>query len=488
MLDRVNIEYLQPEKGRGATKAVGGRLRLYHPKIVTFSRVADAATIGFSLWLLLFLFNAHDPSVSYSFLGICAIGLFFFFARVYDLYRSWRGASMRREAARVWLAWLGVVLGLLLIAYVGKTSEEYSRRVILSWFALTPLLLTLWRVAMQFVVGFMRERGINTRSVAIVGARDLGAEVARTILESPWMGMHPIGFFDDRKPAGSRPLAHEPVQVIGDLDTLVKRAGEGKVDLIYIALPLRAEDRIRQLLTRLSDTTSSVYVVPDLFVSDLMNASWSSIGDLPIVGIFETPFYGVGGWLKRLEDIVLASVILFIVAIPMALIALGTKLSSPGPVIFKQHRYGLRGNCIEVWKFRTMRACEDGNKVEQAHRYDSRVTPFGAFLRRTSLDELPQFFNVLQGDMSIVGPRPHAVVHNEQYRKLINGYMLRHKVKPGITGLAQVSGWRGETDTLEKMQRRVEYDLAYIRNWSLVLDLKIIFLTMLRGFVGKNAY
>ncbi len=487
MLDKVNADYLSPKKTDSAIKLAGGLVRPFNSRIAIFSKVVDAVTIGFSLWLVMAI-SGQGLSSEFSFVVACAIGLFYFFARVYNLYRSWRGSAMREEVTRLWLAWFGTTLGLLAFAYITKTSEEYSRRVILSWFVLTPLLLTLWRGVMQIVAGFMRERGINTRNVAIVGARDLGAEVARIILESPWMGMCPIGFFDDRKPTGSRPLAQEPVQVIGTLDTLVKMTREGKVDLIYIALPLRAEERIRHLLTKLSDTTASVYIVPDIFVSDLMNANWSNIGDLPTVGVFETPFYGVDGWLKRAEDFVLASVILSIVAIPMALIALGIKLSSPGPAIFKQRRYGLHGNYFEVWKFRTMNVSEDGGEVQQARRSDNRVTAFGAFLRKTSLDELPQFINVLQGSMSIVGPRPHAVVHNEQYRKLINGYMLRHKVKPGITGLAQVNGWRGETDTLDKMQRRVEYDLDYIRNWSLWLDLKIIFLTMFRGFVGKNAY
>jgi putative colanic acid biosynthesis UDP-glucose lipid carrier transferase len=229
-------------------------------------------------------------------------------------------------------------------------------------------------------------------------------------------------------------------------------------------------------------------MVPDFFMFDLLNASWGNVGDLPVVSISETPFYGVDGVVKRVEDIVIAGAILLLVAIPMIAIAIGVKLSSPGPIIFRQHRYGLRGNKIEVWKFRTMRALENGTTVIQAQKDDPRVTPFGALLRRTSLDELPQLINVLQGRMSLVGPRPHAVVHNEQYRKLIDRYMLRHKVKPGITGWAQINGWRGETDTLDKMQKRVEYDLAYIHNWSLWLDLKIIFLTVFRVLRDKQAY
>jgi putative colanic acid biosynthesis UDP-glucose lipid carrier transferase len=225
--------------------------------------------------------------------------------------------------------------------------------------------------------------------------------------------------------------------------------------------------------------------VPDFFIFDLLNASWGNIGDLPVVSISETPFYGVDGLVKRLEDLVLSTIILSLIAIPMALIAIGVKLSSPGPLIFRQTRYGLNGQKIEVWKFRTMTVCEDGPVVVQARPDDPRITRFGAFLRRFSLDELPQFLNVMQGHMSIVGPRPYAIAHNEQYRKLISRFMLRHKVKPGITGLAQVRGWRGAIDSIDQMQEKVNYDLAYIHNWSLWLDLKIIVRTAFGAFFSR---
>jgi putative colanic acid biosynthesis UDP-glucose lipid carrier transferase len=229
-------------------------------------------------------------------------------------------------------------------------------------------------------------------------------------------------------------------------------------------------------------------MVPDLFVFDLFHANWSSVAGMPVVSVYEDPFFGIEGGIKRLEDVLLGSLILLMVSPLMLLIALGVKLTSPGPVLFKQRRYGLNGQVVEVWKFRSMTVCDDGDRVVQAKKNDARVTPFGAFLRRTSLDELPQFINVLQGQMSIVGPRPHAVAHNEEYRNMIQGYMLRHKVKPGITGWAQVNGWRGETDTLDKMQSRVDCDLAYVRNWSLWLDIKIIIKTVFKGFVGNNVY
>ena len=456
-------------------------------KLATVTRVMDAVLVGFSLWAIATLHEVRWQE-QYAVALAFSVGLFVFFAQFHDLYRSWRGAPLWQEGIRLWWAWLGVVLGLLFLAYATKTSSDYSRRVMLTWFVVTPVLLTIWRSGLHLVVGFLRQHGINTRTVAIVGARDLGAQLARTILDAPWMGLDPVGFYDDRRPAGTRPLAREPINIVGDLDDLVKHAREGKIDLIYITLPMRAEKRIQSLIARLSDTTVSVYMVPDFFMFDLMNASWTHIGDLPAVSIYETPFYGVDGWIKRVEDIIVATCVLVLIAIPMILISIGIKLTSPGPVIFRQTRYGLQGQPIEVWKFRTMRVMENGDQVRQATRDDPRVTKFGSFLRRTSLDELPQFINVIQGRMSIVGPRPHAVAHNEQYRHLISGYMLRHKVKPGITGWAQINGWRGETEDLDKMRMRIEHDLAYIRNWSLWLDLKIIFATMIKGFTGKNAY
>jgi len=456
-------------------------------RVALFSSLLDGLLVGWSLWLLVTI-NAVSWGNSYKLALVAAIGLFFFFAQSQDLYRSWRGAAMRQEVIRIWLAWFWVVLVLLFFAYATKTSTEYSRRIILLWFATTPLLLVSWRLVVRFVLANMRERDINTRRVAIAGAREIGVNIAQMLLGSPWMGLRPVGFFDDREATGSRPLASPPVKVVGNLDELVDQARLGKIDIVYITLPLRAEERIRQLISKLSETTASVYVVPEFFVSDLMNLTWTNVGDLPAISIFETPFFGVDGWLKHAEDLILGSIILLIVFIPMLIIGIGVKISSPGPVFFRQTRYGLRGEKIEVWKFRTMTVCENGSEISQVTRNDPRVTKFGNFLRKMSLDELPQFINVIQGNMSIVGPRPHAIAHNEQYRNIIDGYMLRHKVKPGITGLAQVNGWRGETDTLNKMQKRIECDLAYMRNWSLWLDLRIIFKTITREFSGENAY
>jgi putative colanic acid biosynthesis UDP-glucose lipid carrier transferase len=259
-------------------------------------------------------------------------------------------------------------------------------------------------------------------------------------------------------------------------------------DLIYLSLPMATQSRILHLLEELRDTTASIYFVPDTFVTDLVQGRVDFVDDIPVVAVCETPFSGANGLLKRASDIVFSLLILTVISPLLLVIAAAVKLSSPGAVIFKQRRYGLNGEEIYVYKFRSMTVCDDGDKIVQAQKNDQRITPVGAFLRRTSLDELPQFFNVLQGRMSIVGPRPHAVAHNELYRKLIRGYMVRHKVKPGITGWAQVNGFLGETETVEKMQKRIDCDLEYLRNWSLRLDVFIIFKTILVVLKGDNAY
>jgi putative colanic acid biosynthesis UDP-glucose lipid carrier transferase len=277
---------------------------------------------------------------------------------------------------------------------------------------------------------------------------------------------------------------------MGTTRDLLEKAKSGKLDIVYVtALPISDKERIIALVNALSNTTVSVYIVPDMFLFSMFHGKWVQVGQVPAVSVFETPFYGIDGWLKRCEDIVIASLVLLLMALPMSLIAVAIKLTSSGPVIFKQRRYGLDGKVFHIWKFRTMTVREDHSEaLKQAQRNDSRVTRLGGFLRRSSLDELPQFFNVLAGTMSVVGPRPHATAHNERYRKMIQGYMVRHKVRPGITGWAQANGWRGETDTLDKMEARVEHDLWYIRNWSVLLDLKIIIHTALRGWRSVNAY
>ncbi|KEZ67296.1 capsule biosynthesis protein CapH, partial [Pseudomonas syringae pv. syringae FF5] len=327
-----------------------------------------------------------------------------------------------------------------------------------------------------------------TRRVAIVGTGQVGERLARSIALAPWMGLILLGFYDAHPQQMNLQAHKRRPPVLGDLQQLIEDARAGRIDKVYITLAFSAEPQLRELITGLSDTTASVYLIPDVFMFDLLHARSESINGLASISIFDSPMDGAWSLAKRAEDIVLSSLILLLIAVPLLTIAAAIKLTSAGPVLFRQRRYGLDGRSIMVWKFRSMSVQENTDVVLQATRNDARVTPLGRFLRRTSLDELPQFFNVLHGDMSIVGPRPHAIAHNEQYRRQVSGYMLRHKVKPGITGWAQINGWRGETDTLDKMRMRVEFDLEYIEHWSIWLDLKIILLTLLKGFVNKNAF
>ena len=368
--------------------------------------------------------------------------------------------------------WFLVVGILLLLGYATKTSQIFSRKVLFTWFMLTPPLLIVVQVGINVVLSSMALSAGNTRRVVIAGQNELGQKLASKIMSSPAMGMRVDGFFDDR---GVERLAQvSTAPLLGKLSELPDFIREHGTDLIFIVLPMRNIQRVTDLLDRLHDTTASIYFVPDVFVFDLIQCRTSDIDGLPIVALCETPFQGTQGMIKAASDYAIASTVLLFTSPLLIAIALVIKLTSPGPVIFKQRRYGLDGQEIIVYKFRTMTVTEDSDDIKQATRDDERVTKIGSILRKHSLDELPQFINVLQGRMSVVGPRPHAVVHNEEYRPLIKGYMVRHKVNPGITGLAQVLGYRGETETVEAMEKRVEYDLEYLRNWSLSLDMRII--------------
>jgi len=451
-------------------------------------RLVDLALIYAALWLPTYARGEVWSQKSWAAATIAAV-LFLVIGQSLRLYESARGAGIRSELGRVWGSWfVGVVPALLFLLFISKQSEEYSRITMSFWFALVPSLISVWRTMAVLTLRELRVRGYNKRAAAIIGMTELGERLAQQVRDVPSLGLEVHGFYDDRDDERCQPIPESLGKRAGSLSDVVEAAKAGEFDLIYIALPLRAEPRITKLLRELSDTTASVYLAADFFAYDLLHARWGTLGGVPTVGLHETPFYGVDGWLKRLEDIVLGTLILMLIAIPMLVIGICVKLTSPGPALFKQRRYGLNGEVIDVVKFRSMTVTEDGPQIKQATEADARVTKLGALLRRTNLDELPQFLNVIEGSMSIVGPRPHAVAHNELYRKKIQGYMLRHKVKPGITGWAQVNGWRGQTDTLEKMEKRVEHDLDYIRGWSLLWDLQIIFMTVFGSGARRNAY
>ncbi|MGV7210607.1 undecaprenyl-phosphate glucose phosphotransferase [Oxalobacteraceae bacterium A2-2] len=419
---------------------------------------------------------------------VLVILAFFISSAVYyhvDPYRAWRGGRMGAYARDVVVGWAITVAILYQLGGVSGMRGYFRSEVVLTWFLLTPLLILASHL-MVSKLGVLGGAGEEVRSAIIVGANDVGIKFAHKIESQPNLFMSVAGFFDDRM-ADRHPasLAHP---VLGVMDAIPAYVRQHQIKMIFISQPISAQPRVRKLLDELEDTTASVYFLPDIYVFDLMQARFDSVGGMPVIAIRETPFTGINGVVKRVSDIVLAVLIQIMLLPIMLVIAIAVKATSPGPVIFRQRRYGLYGEEIIVYKFRSMTVAEDGDKVTQATKNDARVTRVGGFLRRTSLDELPQFFNVIQGRMSIVGPRPHAVAHNEQYRKLIKGYMLRHKVKPGITGWAQVNGFRGETESLDKMEARIRYDLDYLRNWSLWLDLWIVLRTVGVVTGHKNAH
>jgi len=466
-------------------------IKPHQSKLGTFYRFSDSIIIASALILCLAIFGV-TLDLKYYLAMFMAIAIFSIIAESQHLYQSFRGARLVQFLTPIVRAWLITISGLLILAYGLKVSEQYSRLVLGGWFIMTPLFMMLWRMIVKSSLGKYRSFEQFNRKVAIIGAEPMGVQLAEVINSTPSLGLKLVGFYDDRQnnenadEVRTADGCKDCIQ--GSVDDAVQLAREGKLDLVYIAFSLKGQNRILEIINELTDTGVRIHLVPDLFVFDLLHSRLINLGPVPTVSIYESPYFGADGWVKRAEDLVIGSLILIAISFPMLLIAIGVKLTSKGPVIFKQRRYGMDGSEIRIWKFRSMTVTDDGDVVKQATKNDQRITKFGAFLRKTSLDELPQFINVLKGEMSIVGPRPHAVAHNEEYRRIIGGYMLRHKVKPGITGWAQVNGWRGETDTVEKMEKRVEHDIYYIRNWSLWLDLLIIVKTLFVGFVNKNAY
>ena len=387
------------------------------------------------------------------------------------------------DIASSWVVLLGI---LALCAYATRSFNYFENDVLMVWALATPGLQWLATWLGRTISKAHDARPSSRRTAIIIGASALGVKVARALQEGENQGIDFVGYFDDR--TDGRIDAAAKARVLGTLAQVAAYTTEHGIREVYITLPLGSQPRIVALLEQVQGTTASLFFVPDVFGISIIQGRLQDMNGVPVVGICETPFTGTNELVKRMSDLVLATLILILISPLMLAIAIGIKLSSPGPVIFKQRRNGLEGDEIIVYKFRSMTTVDDGLVVHQATRNDARVTPFGGFLRRMSLDELPQFLNVLQGTMSIVGPRPHAVAHNQQYRQIIKAYMVRHKVKPGITGWAQVNGLRGQTDTIEKMRMRVEYDLEYLRNWSLGLDLRIIVSTIRVVFFDRHAY
>ena len=446
--------------------------------LVVLDSLISPCAFAFSLWALAYYFDGEIFPI-YLVISVFVFALSYpgsaglqhsAFAMVADVAANW-----------VWLSGL-----LLLMGYATGFMRGFSNQVLTTWLWVAPLTEIGGRFLLRYSAQtLLKLHGPRQRAI-IVGINEQGVALATKICESAYSRIEFIGFVDSRQTP--RLTFVSPHQALGSLDQVATLVKARQIQILYLSLPMASQPRILKILDDLKDTTASIYFVPDMFVTDLIQGRSGSVNGTPVISVCETPFKGGNGVIKRLSDICFSLFILALIFPLMLVIAIAVKLGSPGPVIFKQRRFGLDGEEIFVYKFRSMSVTEDGSVIQQAKKNDMRITSLGAFLRRSSLDELPQFINVLQGRMSVVGPRPHAVAHNELYRKLIKGYMVRHKVKPGITGWAQVNGYRGETDTLDKMQGRIDFDLEYLRNWSLKLDVHIILKTVRTVIKDQRAY
>jgi putative colanic acid biosynthesis UDP-glucose lipid carrier transferase len=400
----------------------------------------------------------------------------------FGLYYSWRGRNKWQRNASIGYAWLTVLTLLIFLSFAMKNSATFSRVWFFTWGLLGYFYLILYRVVFDYILNRLRLKGINRKKILVYGAGEVGKQINAKLKENYQVGFDIAAFVDDNPELHGTTVDNIPVYSPERLIELLAESHE-----LWIALPLRAEKRVLDILHQTRHLTSVIRFIPDIFNFRLLNHSITEIASIPIIEINGTAMTTANHIMKRIEDILISLIIVTLISPIVLVVAIIIKLTSKGPILYKQERHGWNGKTIKVYKFRSM-YYDTTDIFKQATKNDSRITPIGSFIRRTSIDEFPQFLNVLQGRMSIVGPRPHAVSMNEDYKDKVNNYMQRHKVKPGITGWAQVNGHRGETDTIEKMEKRIEYDLYYIQNWSIIFDLRIIFMTVFKGFIGKNAY
>ncbi|WP_027849711.1 undecaprenyl-phosphate glucose phosphotransferase [Marinospirillum minutulum] len=444
-----------------------------------FVALFDLALVALSGWLVHWL-RFDDPVFHERY--IWAISVMSLLVVVLNTanqgYSRWRTTQLMQMMGRLAFVWLmvGLICGTLI--FFADASERYSRLWIGTTLLSSFIAVVLLRVLILLLLLSYRARGKNRRHVFLVGPGQNLLKIARQMRKHQEEGF---------SIAGVHRFDEAPDQAL--LELIRDRVAASNAKEVWICLPLDMGRVVRSLMYTLRNETAEVRFLPEMKDIPLLNHRVSEVAGMYAIDLSVTPMTGFARVLKRLEDIIVGGAISLMILPVCVSIAVAIKVTSPGPVLFKQYRTGINGKRFRVYKFRSMKVHQEkAGQVTQATKGDSRITPIGGFLRRTSLDELPQFYNVLQGRMSIVGPRPHALAHNEHYKDLVESYMRRHKVKPGITGWAQVSGYRGETDTLDKMQKRVEYDLWYIDNWSLLLDIKIIFLTVFKGFINKNAY
>jgi len=447
------------------------RIRMSSPWIPYLVRLADGASIVLAGFLALHVRRVLNlpiefPSDLSGYYGLISVAALVFAALPAEVYRSWRGAQMPAMLAGVAGRWAGLVGLLLLWLFVFKASHDFSRIWFVLWSAGALLLLWLERLGIYLFLRALRRRGFNLRHVALVGSGPAAENLKQRLSSAGWSG-------------------YNIAVTVPDIDVAsLARLAEVDVDEVWLALSLSDESAIREALYALRHSTASIRFVPDLFTLRLINHGVSEVLGMPMYDLSTSPMAGMNQLVKWFEDKVLSSLILLLISPLMIFLALGVKLTSPGPVFYRQERVGLNNKPFHMLKFRSMPVDTEKSGVQWGGSATKATTRFGQFIRKTSLDELPQFLNVLQGDMSIVGPRPERPMFVEQFKEEIPDYMKKHLVKAGITGWAQVHGWRGDTD----LKTRIEYDLYYIENWSLWLDLKIVVMTVFKGFVNKNAY
>lgn len=408
----------------------------------------------------------------------------------FGAYRAWRGLNFSKEIKCIISATACTFLLILISAFITQSSEIYSHFWVINWLFASAVTISIYRFCLRKMLGALRAKGVNVRNVIIIGNGTLALKVFEQLKKHPEMGLIVKGTINTNiQTQEKESLFSDISKCLGNLDDLNSIVKNHKVDQVWITIPMNEVEKMEQVQSALNNSSVVIRMIPDIFGVQLMNQSMTEIAGLPVINIATSHMIDdKNRFIKSLEDKILATAILLAISPILLALSFIIKITSKGPVLFKQYRTGINGQDFEVYKFRSMVVHnEENGKVTQATKGDSRITPIGGFMRRTSLDELPQFINVLQGRMSIVGPRPHALAHNEHYKTLVESYMRRHMVKPGITGWAQINGFRGETDTIDKMEYRVQYDLYYIENWSIWFDLKIIYLTILKGFIHKNA-
>ncbi len=451
-------------------------------------RLADLVVVGLSAALAYWLRHGHlDAPFTYLVMTVIGVVIVANVLHAAKIYVFEMVLEFTAQVHKLSMALPMVFLILMALGYFTKTAEAFSRIWMVLWFVLSFGGLIVVRMLLLMLLHRWQKRGWLTRNLVIIGAGETGQRLVRHLVENADPGMRLLGLFDDRHTRVPTEIAG--YEVLGAVTDIVDFVRDHRVDEIIIAMPWTDRPRVIDCINKLRSVPSSVHLCPDTIGFHLPGRGVSYLAGVPLFQVWEPPLSGWSVVIKAVEDHLLSVLILFLIMPTLAVIALLVKLDSPGPVLFRQKRYGFNNNLITVYKFRSMVADPAyAAGARQATQNDPRVTRVGAFLRRHSLDELPQFFNVLKGEMSIVGPRPHAVPHTEQYAAVIDDYLARHKVKPGITGWAQVNGLRGETESVEKMEARVQYDLYYVDNWSLLFDLRIILLTLLVGFRSQSAY